>query len=104
MCSTPLLFLCLSLSLSLTSSLPCLVPTVFLLRVWIPLSLWLSVVACAVLFLRHKNLERQKCVVFLVGLNGYNQRLFEDSSVNKMQESLTLFQQVRKRSKKMKKG
>lgn len=33
-------------------------------------------------------------VVFLVGLNGYNQRLFEDSSVNKMQESLNLFQQV----------
>lgn len=33
-------------------------------------------------------------VVFLVGLNGYNQRLFEDSSVNKMHESLKLFKQV----------
>eukprot|EP00752_Nemacystus_decipiens_P001424 g1404.t1 len=38
--------------------------------------------------------DNVRCVVFLVGLNGYNQRLFEDSSVNKMQESLTLFQQV----------
>ena len=35
-----------------------------------------------------------KGVVFLVGLNGYNQRLFEDTSVNKMHESLKLFQQV----------
>ncbi|CAN0461726.1 unnamed protein product, partial [Hapterophycus canaliculatus] len=35
-----------------------------------------------------------QCVVFLVGLNGYNQRLFEDSRVNKMQESLALFKQA----------
>lgn len=36
-----------------------------------------------------------QAVVFLVGLNGYNQRLFEDNSVNKMHESLKLFKQVR---------
>lgn len=34
--------------------------------------------------------------MFLVGLNGYNQRLFEDSTVNKMHESLKLFKQARK--------
>jgi GTPase SAR1 family protein len=33
-------------------------------------------------------------VVFLVGLSGYNQVLFEDTSVNRMQESLKLFQAV----------
>ncbi|CAM9126625.1 unnamed protein product [Pylaiella littoralis] len=38
--------------------------------------------------------DNVRCIVFLVGLNGYNQCLFEDSSVNKMQESLALFQQV----------
>ncbi|CAN0273959.1 unnamed protein product, partial [Laminaria digitata] len=37
--------------------------------------------------------DNVRAVVFLAGLNGYNQRLFEDSSVNKMQESLNLFQQ-----------
>lgn len=36
-----------------------------------------------------------QAVVFLVGLNGYNQRLFEDTSENKMQESLKLFRQAR---------
>lgn len=38
--------------------------------------------------------DNVKAVVFLVGLNGYNQRLFEDSTVNKMHESLKLFKQV----------
>ncbi|CAM9449006.1 unnamed protein product [Pylaiella littoralis] len=35
-----------------------------------------------------------KAVVFLVGLSGYHQVLFEDSSVNRMQESLELFTEV----------
>ncbi|CAN0526264.1 unnamed protein product, partial [Ectocarpus sp. 12 AP-2014] len=38
--------------------------------------------------------DNVRCVVFLAGLNGYNQRLFEDSSINKMRESLNLFRQV----------
>ncbi|CAM9999882.1 unnamed protein product, partial [Discosporangium mesarthrocarpum] len=38
--------------------------------------------------------DNVKAVVFLVGLNGYNQRLFEDSNMNKMQESLKLFKQA----------
>ncbi|CAM9909503.1 unnamed protein product, partial [Choristocarpus tenellus] len=35
-----------------------------------------------------------KAIVFLVGLSGYHQVLFEDNSVNRMQESLTLFGEV----------
>ncbi|CAM9528289.1 unnamed protein product, partial [Laminaria digitata] len=35
-----------------------------------------------------------KAVIFLVGLSGYHQVLFEDSSVNRMQESLALFTEV----------
>ncbi|CAM9177305.1 unnamed protein product [Ectocarpus sp. 12 AP-2014] len=35
-----------------------------------------------------------KAIVFLVGLSGYHQVLFEDSSVNRMQESLELFTEV----------
>ncbi|CAM9342168.1 unnamed protein product [Phaeothamnion confervicola] len=38
--------------------------------------------------------DNVKAVVFLVGLSGYNQRLFEDSDTNRMQESLKLFKQV----------
>jgi G-protein alpha subunit len=39
--------------------------------------------------------DNVKAVVYLVGLSGYNQCLFEDASVNRMQESLRLFKQVR---------
>jgi G-protein alpha subunit len=39
--------------------------------------------------------ENVKAVVYLVGLSGYNQCLYEDASVNRMQESLKLFRQVR---------
>jgi G-protein alpha subunit len=39
--------------------------------------------------------ENVRAVVYLVGLSGYNQCLFEDASVNRMQESLKLFRQVR---------
>lgn len=35
-----------------------------------------------------------RAVIFLEGLAGYNQVLFEDSSVNRMQESLNLFSEV----------
>ncbi|CBN73927.1 GPA5, alpha subunit of a heterotrimeric G protein [Ectocarpus siliculosus] len=35
-----------------------------------------------------------KAIVFLVGLSGYHQVLFEDNSVNRMQESLELFTEV----------
>eukprot|EP00752_Nemacystus_decipiens_P009664 g8633.t1 len=35
-----------------------------------------------------------KAIVFLVGLSGYHQVLFEDNSVNRMQESLELFKEV----------
>ncbi|KAG5190743.1 GPA4, alpha subunit of a heterotrimeric G protein [Tribonema minus] len=38
--------------------------------------------------------ENVKAVVYLVGLSGYNQCLFEDASVNRMQESIKLFRQV----------
>jgi len=35
-----------------------------------------------------------RAIIFLEGLAGYNQVLFEDNSVNRMQESLTLFAEV----------
>eukprot|EP00595_Chromulina_sp_UTEXLB2642_P003257 CAMPEP_0196763246 /NCGR_PEP_ID=MMETSP1095-20130614/3683_1 /TAXON_ID=96789 ORGANISM="Chromulina nebulosa, Strain UTEXLB2642" /NCGR_SAMPLE_ID=MMETSP1095 /ASSEMBLY_ACC=CAM_ASM_000446 /LENGTH=356 /DNA_ID=CAMNT_0042116007 /DNA_START=137 /DNA_END=1207 /DNA_ORIENTATION=+ len=37
-----------------------------------------------------------KAIIFLEGLAGYNQVLFEDNSVNRMQESLNLFAEVAK--------
>merc|ERR1712137_983524 len=33
-----------------------------------------------------------KCILFIVSLAGYNQVLFEDASMNRMEESLTLFE------------
>jgi len=38
--------------------------------------------------------QNVNAVVYLVGLSGYNQCLYEDSTVNRMQESLKLFKQV----------
>jgi GTPase SAR1 family protein len=38
-----------------------------------------------------------KAVIFLVGLSGYNQVMFEDSSYNRMQESMELFSEVTKK-------
>jgi len=38
--------------------------------------------------------ENVTAIVFLVGLNGYSQCLFEDTSINRMKESLKLFKQV----------
>ncbi|CAM9169366.1 unnamed protein product [Choristocarpus tenellus] len=38
--------------------------------------------------------DNVKAVVFLAGLSGYSQPLFEDSTQNKMEESLKLFKQV----------
>ncbi|CAM9353694.1 unnamed protein product [Chrysoparadoxa australica] len=38
--------------------------------------------------------DNVKAVVYLVGLSGYNQRLFEESSINRLQESMKLFKQV----------
>lgn len=35
-----------------------------------------------------------KAVLFLAGLTGYNQVLFEDQTVNRMKESLALFGEV----------
>lgn len=35
-----------------------------------------------------------RAIIFLEGLSGYNQVLFEDSSMNRMQESLTLFEDI----------
>ncbi|CAN0311834.1 unnamed protein product, partial [Discosporangium mesarthrocarpum] len=35
-----------------------------------------------------------KAIIFLVGLSGYHQVLFEDNTVNRMQESLALFGEV----------
>jgi len=38
-----------------------------------------------------------KAVIFLVGLSGYNQVMFEDSSYNRMKESMELFSEVTKK-------
>lgn len=38
-----------------------------------------------------------KAIIFLVGLSGYNQVMFEDASYNRMQESLELFSEVTKK-------
>lgn len=38
-----------------------------------------------------------KAIMFLVGLSGYNQVMFEDASYNRMQESLELFSEVTKK-------
>lgn len=38
-----------------------------------------------------------KCILFVVNLAGYNQVLFEDSTKNRMKESLELFQDVANR-------
>eukprot|EP01041_Mallomonas_annulata_P010023 gene10023-20867_t len=35
-----------------------------------------------------------RAIIFLEGLSGYNQVLFEDSTVNRMQESLQLFEEI----------
>ena len=36
-----------------------------------------------------------RAVMFLVGLSGYNQLLFEDQTQNRMKESLALFREVK---------
>lgn len=38
-----------------------------------------------------------KAIIFLVGLSGYNQVMFEDASYNRMKESLELFSEVTKK-------
>jgi hypothetical protein len=43
-----------------------------------------------------KTQKSKQAIIFLVGLSGYNQVMFEDASYNRMQESLELFSEVTK--------
>jgi len=38
--------------------------------------------------------DNVRCIIFLEGLSGYNQVLFEDTSSNRMKESMELFREV----------